>query len=174
MPCHHSNLSLPVHKEPSAPLSMFRFLYNSRYPSTSRRPILSIFSLFSIDFQETTPKKCLKSKVVTNRVVLRARAPHVLSPLSHFSPPCTTWLLGSELRSCACIALYLLSHLHRPKKGCFLKVILVRDQEVTYTLLYSTVKMQVTIGEWKWPCFVRLCRPGWPQTCDSVHWVPAL
>lgn len=56
-----------------------------------------------------------------------------------------TWVLESELRSYACTALHPLSHLHRPRKGCFLKAVSIKDQEVTYKLLYSTAKMQVTI-----------------------------
>lgn len=38
-----------------------------------------------------------------------------------------------------------LSHLHRPKKGCFLKAVSIKDQKWHISLLYSTAKMQVTI-----------------------------
>lgn len=59
--------------------------------------------------------------------------------------PAFTWALESELRS------YVAQHLHPPEpspqaqEGCFLMAVSVKDQEVTYKLLYSTAKMQVTI-----------------------------
>lgn len=56
-----------------------------------------------------------------------------------------TWVLESELRSYVAQHFTLLSHHHRPRKGCFLMAVSVKDQQVTHKLLYSTAEMQVTI-----------------------------
>lgn len=56
-----------------------------------------------------------------------------------------TWVLESELRSYVAQHFTLLSHHHRPRKGCFLTAVSVKDQQVTHKLLYSTAEMQVTI-----------------------------